>query len=223
MWDEDEYGRETKEGCVSSKINLTLCSWSSVRVSQWFCTCIYVHCSQADVEKDKGNVAFKAGKFNEAVMRYTDAIAICPLSARSKQSIYYRWAKGRGVFVGGARGGASCVLAGYKLSPKFWLSVISRLCYKYCTLCVNALNIFSWIHHCLFVQQPSRELPSCQRTSEGHPRLQQSSLSRPLHKGQSAVEKVTCIPKAKPRLPCLAGYEVSEWVSESLPIAILYG
>ena len=51
---------------------------------------MYVHCSQADVEKDKGNVAFKAGKFNEAVMRYTDAIAICPLSARSKQSIYYR-------------------------------------------------------------------------------------------------------------------------------------
>ena len=50
-----------------------------------------VFCSQADVEKDKGNVAFKAGKFNEAVMRYTDAIAICPLSARSKQSVYYRY------------------------------------------------------------------------------------------------------------------------------------
>ena len=46
--------------------------------------------SQADAEKDKGNVSFKAGKFQEAVMRYTDAIAICPLSARTKQSIYYR-------------------------------------------------------------------------------------------------------------------------------------
>ena len=51
---------------------------------------MYALCSQADVEKDKGNIAFKAGKFNEAVMRYTDAIAICPLSARTKQSIYYR-------------------------------------------------------------------------------------------------------------------------------------
>ena len=51
--------------------------------------CNYV-CSQADAETDKGNVAFKAGKFNEAVMKYTEAIAICPLSARSKQSIYYR-------------------------------------------------------------------------------------------------------------------------------------
>lgn len=46
--------------------------------------------SQADDEKDKGNVAFKSGKFSEAVMRYTDAIAICPLSAREKQSVYYR-------------------------------------------------------------------------------------------------------------------------------------
>ena len=46
--------------------------------------------SQADAEKDKGNIAFKTGKFNEAVMRYTEAIAICPLSAREKQSVYYR-------------------------------------------------------------------------------------------------------------------------------------
>ena len=40
--------------------------------------------------KDEGNTAFKAGQYTKAIMKYTDAIALCPLSARKKQAIYYR-------------------------------------------------------------------------------------------------------------------------------------
>ncbi len=47
-------------------------------------------CREADQVKDQGNISFKAGNYMEAIMKYTDAIAICPLSARKKQAIYYR-------------------------------------------------------------------------------------------------------------------------------------
>lgn len=47
--------------------------------------------SEADKVKDEGNIAFKSGNYMEAIMKYTDAIALCPLSARKKQAIYYRY------------------------------------------------------------------------------------------------------------------------------------
>ena len=50
---------------------------------------LLVH-SEADKVKDEGNTAFKSGNYMEAIMKYTDAIALCPLSARKKQAIYYR-------------------------------------------------------------------------------------------------------------------------------------
>jgi hypothetical protein len=54
------------------------------------CYFLLVFDREADKVKDEGNAAFKAGNFHEAIMKYTDAIALCPLSARKKQAIYYR-------------------------------------------------------------------------------------------------------------------------------------
>ncbi|CAI8028606.1 Sperm-associated antigen 1A [Geodia barretti] len=43
----------------------------------------------ADEMKEQGNTLFKKGKFKEAIDLYTEALAVCPLSARTKQAIYY--------------------------------------------------------------------------------------------------------------------------------------
>ena len=45
---------------------------------------------EADVKKDQGNRAFKESKFEEASALYTEAMALCPLSARPKHAVYYR-------------------------------------------------------------------------------------------------------------------------------------
>ena len=47
-------------------------------------------CSESDRLKEDGNNHFKAGRYKEAVQSYTEAIAVCPLSARTKQAVYYR-------------------------------------------------------------------------------------------------------------------------------------
>ena len=47
--------------------------------------------SMADEKKDLGNQAFKAGKYRKAIDLYTEALSICPLTARTKQALYYRW------------------------------------------------------------------------------------------------------------------------------------
>ena len=54
-------------------------------------TCTFYMFREADRVKDEGNAAFKTGNYTEAISKYTDAIALCPLSARSKQAIYYRY------------------------------------------------------------------------------------------------------------------------------------
>ena len=56
-----------------------------------FCVIRIFPSSMADAEKDQGNGAFKEANYNDAIIKYTNAIAICPLSARTKQSSYYRY------------------------------------------------------------------------------------------------------------------------------------
>ncbi len=48
-------------------------------------------CSVADRLKEEGNKHFKEARYKEAILSYTDAIATCPLTARTKQAIYYRY------------------------------------------------------------------------------------------------------------------------------------
>jgi tetratricopeptide (TPR) repeat protein len=43
----------------------------------------------ADSKKDQGNTLFKKGRYRDAIDMYTEALAICPLSACSKQAVYY--------------------------------------------------------------------------------------------------------------------------------------
>ena len=46
--------------------------------------------SLADELKHLGNAAFKEGNYEAAIEKYTEAIALCPLSAQIKQAVYYR-------------------------------------------------------------------------------------------------------------------------------------
>ena len=43
-----------------------------------------------DAKKDLGNASFKKGRFKDAIVLYTEALSICPLSARTRQGLYYR-------------------------------------------------------------------------------------------------------------------------------------
>ena len=52
---------------------------------------MHVQTSEADEQKDLGNQAFKAGRYSEAMQLYSKAIALCPLSARTKHAVYYRY------------------------------------------------------------------------------------------------------------------------------------
>ncbi|CAH8450826.1 unnamed protein product [Schistosoma intercalatum] len=39
--------------------------------------------------KDKGNAFFKSGSFNEALMKYTEALDVCPLKCAVERSVIY--------------------------------------------------------------------------------------------------------------------------------------
>jgi hypothetical protein len=45
----------------------------------------------ADTKKDQGNQCFKKGRYKDAIELYTEALSVCPLAARPKQAVYYRY------------------------------------------------------------------------------------------------------------------------------------